>query len=572
MLMRRHAAAAASWTCLVLAGLLLLAAPAPARASVYWQGTASSPFRLAPPISAGVAVGGTARGMALKAGELAALDATSQGYKTLAVSQPDPRSVQTLAGGDLLVADAANHLVAEFSPGGSLVWSYTSADDAGLSAPVSATSLGGASIASGGDVLICDRGADRVFIVDADHKLVWQYGTTGVSGPGVDQLDAPASAQWLANGSASADVADDGNVAVCDAGNHRVIVVRTSDYSPASTADGFSAASIIWQYGATGLAGTGIDELEAPASVRQMTAGYSRGDLLICDQAAARVLEVRAGDYDASKQDHGFTAASIVWQFTGAGTSAALGSPSCALGSEGSDRTIWIADAARGRVLGVSTRSTRLANGRLTVSPRPSRHLVFVTYGPRPTGAFVGSLAAPASLSEASDGSLVVADAGAHRLVALGATAASATVRSVGLDLGLDKRKLFDSVTCSYSPILLTDVSLSYSIDGGAPKLLGGFSCAPDSGTQAMAFPPDTAGTRIVCYVTLSTAALAYAPELRSLAIRYSPVSTPSSGKGGGGLSGTHANSNGTASTSLSSGGGGSGSGGAGLGGGGGSG
>ena len=529
---------------------------------MFWQGAAGSPFRLSAPMSAGIAAGGTTPGMSLKVGELATFDAASSGYQALHVSQPDPRSVQALSGGDSLVADAANHLVAEFSPSGALVWSYTTADDPGLSAPVSATSLSGASVASGADVLICDQGAGRVFVVAADHKLVWQYGTVGTSGSGVDQLDSPASAQWLANGNTSADITDDGNVAICDAGNHRVIVVRASDYSTASAGNGFSQASIIWRYGKPGAPGTGVDQLEAPVSVQQMTTGRSRGDLLICDRQAGRVLEVRHGDFEASQPDDGFTASSIVWRFPGSGTTSTLSSPSCALGSYGSDQTIWIADSGNGRILGVSTRSTRLVKGRLTVSQRPSRHAVFADYGPSPSAGFVGSLTAPASLSQAGNGSLVVADPGARRLVALGAKASSATVRSISLDCGLARRKRFDSITCSYSPLPFTDVSLSYSIDGGAPKLLGGFSCAPDSGAVTMLFPPATAGTKIVYYVTLSTASLAYAPELRSLAIAFTPLNAKPSGKGGGGLSGTHANSNGTAGTSSHSGGSGSGSGG----------
>ncbi len=163
----------------------------------------------------------------------------------------------------MLVADPANHLVAEFSPSGSLVWSYRVPGSA--SAPVSARSLTGGSVtASGGDVrdglvLICDEGADRIFIIDASasDQVVWQYGSTDLPGSGVDHLDSPTSAEWLPiAGATGSDFTRYGNVAICDTANHRVIVVRAADYTGAGSDAGFSALSIVWQYGsgASGIA------------------------------------------------------------------------------------------------------------------------------------------------------------------------------------------------------------------------------------------------------------------------------------------------------------------------------
>ena len=286
----------------------------------------------------------------------------------------------------------------------------------------------------------------------------WQYGQTAGAGAGVDQLDGPTSADVLPNG----------NVAICDAGNHRVIVVRAGDFKGTSGgADaGFSASSIVWQYGQTGVSGDGVDQLKRPTSVQALIAGASQGNLLICDQGAQRRIEVRAQDYA-----HGFTDKSIVWQFpaSGAGSGASsLSAPSCALGNNGSDNLVWIADA--GRVLGVATDS---------ISGRPGRHVVFAEYGPSDGTPFSGSLSAPASLSQAGNGSLVVADPGGHRVVDIGTTADSAVVvQSVNLNGGLAIRKQFVSIRCTYRAVPGAQITVSYLIDGGAPRSFSASSAA----------------------------------------------------------------------------------------------
>lgn len=524
-----RSAAGAVALCLAGGLLMVVSSPALAAESVFWQGIAGSPFHLASPISSNVTVsGGADQSVSLTVGS-ATIDAA--GYVSLGVSQPDPQSVEALSNGDVLVADPANRLVAEFSPSGSLVWSYTAADDSALRTPVCAGRL------ADGSTLICDSGAARVFIVNESHVKVWQYGQTGAAGSGVGLLDAPTWAGVLPNG----------NVAICDAGNHRVIEVRAGDY-----AAGYSAASIVWQYGQTGVAGDGAGQLETPSSVQILTAGVSRGNLLICDQGggvagAARVLEVD-------------TAKSVVWRFPAAGTSssaAPLDAPSCAMGSFGADNQVWIADPGRGSVLGVATNS---------ISGRPTGHVVFADYGPSGGTPFSGSLSAPTSLSQAGDGSLVVGDPGGRRVVTLAATALLATVHSVGLDLGVAGRKRFASIRCTFASVPTADLTVSYSIDGGAPKLLGlfggGSTVASGSAVKTIPLPPLTVGKRIAYWVTLSTGSAACAPELESLAIAFAPWTAPSSGRGGGGASGDRANSNGSASDSSSSAGGGSGSGG----------
>lgn len=537
------------------------------------QGTGGVPFKVA--YRNGVAALNDG-GLVATVGQLAAIGASSDGYEALGVAQPDPVSAQALSGpgdgpGDVLVADATDRLVAEFSPSGSLVWSYTSADDPSLSSPVSACSLSSNSVdASGhigdGYVLICDRGADRVFIVRAQTgQVVWQYGTTGESGSGVDQLDSPASAEWLANGNASSSIADDGDVAICDAGNHRVIIVRAGDFTGVGPDAGFTASSITWQYGSSGAAGSGIDQLDSPTSVQRL--GQSQ-DMLICDQSAARVIEVRYGDYDASAPNDGFSAASTVWQFSRSGAYA-LSSPTCALGSGGG--VIWIADA--GHVYGVATGTNDPPTGQEVFadyfSGMPGSTEPSLT-APGSTLTAPGSLVAPASLSQVAlgdtdGGSLVIADPGAHRVVTLG-TVGAGSVRLAASDLGHAGAKRLSSLSCTLAQVPGSVVTVSYSVDGGRLKTLGTYSVNTSavSGpvSKTIAFPPLTIGKKVVYYLSFSAAGAAVAPDVLSLATIYKPWTAKASGKGGGGASGERRNSNGSASGRGGSAGGGSGSGG----------
>lgn len=511
---------------LAVAGIVALVASGPAAAaeSTYPQGVPGSPFSLVGPLSPDVVVsGGSDQSVSPKIGVLQVLDAGSPGYASLGVTAADPSSVQALSDGGTLVADAANKLVAEFDAGGALVWSYGVVNDAALRLPVCAYRL------ADGSTLIVDKDAARVFIVNPAGGLEWQYGTTGQAGSGVDQLDSPTSAT----------VDADGNVAICDAGNHRVIVVRYADYR-----SGFSADSIVWQYGTTGVSGDGVDELVTPASVQPLTS--SGGSMLICDAAAGHVVEVRTSDFSPSAPDHGFTAASVVWQYPAAGSSTdSLTTPGCALGMFGSDHVVWIADTGAGRVLGVATGPS---------SGPPTGHDVFAEYGPGSVAPFAGSLSAPASLSQSLDGPLVVADPGGQRVVVIGATFDNVVppwVASKTLDCGLAGRKRFASITCTFAPVPLSSFTLAYRVDGGASKVLGtfGYGVYANSGVETMPFPPLTVGTRISYQVIFKFGSLAFGAELQSLTISYERWGKPSKGKGGGGDSGNRKNSNGAGGT-----------------------
>lgn len=115
-------------------------------------------------------------------------------------------------------------------PHGNIVWQYgkfgvTGSGKDELNTPVQATWA-----PPDGTVYITDQGNQRVIQVDKAKNILWQYGTTGVSGNGFDELNSPNSAELLANG----------NVLIADEGNNRVIEVdkKTKDVVVTYTAQG----------------------------------------------------------------------------------------------------------------------------------------------------------------------------------------------------------------------------------------------------------------------------------------------------------------------------------------------
>ena len=92
--------------------------------------------------------------------------------------------------------------------------------------------------------------------------MIWQYGTTGVSGSSSNQLNAPSSAQRLGNG----------HYLIADTGNNRVIEVTRRN-------------ALVWQYGDP--ADTTI--LNGPTYACKLPHG---GNFLITDSGNNRILLV----------------------------------------------------------------------------------------------------------------------------------------------------------------------------------------------------------------------------------------------------------------------------------------
>jgi len=518
---------------LVAATLASVARAATPSEHTYLMGTGGVPYPLAAPVSPAVSVVSTATGqqLTIKSAQLASFGATSDAYRNYGVTHPDPRGVEALSDGAVLVADAANHLVLWMGGDGQLLWGYTSSVDPDLRAPVCARMV------TNNSFLIVDRDADRVFIVGLNDQVQWQYGTTGAAGGGVDQLDSPTYADMLPNG----------NIAICDAGNNRVIVVRKGDYRAGSSDSGFTDASIVWQYGTTGVSGSGVDQLVRPTSVQWLTTLADAGNALICDQGAGRVLEVRSSD-----SVQGFSAGSVVWQYPAGGGS---GQPSFAAGLNGDDSVVWISDSSSGHVYAVATGSA---------AGSPTSHGLIADLGSG-TQSFAGSLASPTALSLADDGAVLVADPGSGRLVRLGATDKLAYPPSKALTCGWGGRKRFTSVEVSYADIPTTTLSIQYQIDGkGAlhaplsPLMSGTPGGVGAVKTAEYPLPPKTAGTTITFQMDMSQGSKALMPVVLSVAITYQRIG-PASGKAGGGEGGTNKNANGDGTYSYPDSGGGSG-------------
>ena len=160
---------------------------------------------------------------------------------------------------------------------GNIVWQYgqfavTGSGPGQLNVPVQTTWL------PNRHVLITDQANERIIEVDvATHGIVWQYGMTGVSGNGPNQLNNPNCAELLQNG----------HVLICDENNNRAIEVRRT--IPLG-------GDIVWQYG------SGDPNKNQPVSGVAFASRLENGHTLITDSNHSRIVEI-----DANKK--------VVWQY-----------------------------------------------------------------------------------------------------------------------------------------------------------------------------------------------------------------------------------------------------------------
>ncbi|MBV8124530.1 MAG: hypothetical protein JO370_10690, partial [Paucibacter sp.] len=127
---------------------------------------------------------------------------------------------------------------------------------------------------------------NRVMLVNRGGHIVWQYGQAGVSGSGFNQLNTPVQAAVLKHFQNLPGL----HVIITDQANQRVIVVDRQ-------------RRLLWQYGSTGVAGNGPNQLNNPNSAEML----DNGNILIADENNNRAIEVTA-------------AGVLVRQFTAGGT------------------------------------------------------------------------------------------------------------------------------------------------------------------------------------------------------------------------------------------------------------
>jgi len=205
---------------------------------------------------------------------------------------------------------------------GDILWQYGQAGVGGsganqLNTPVQSAFLSGFPGHPGFHVIITDQVNERIIVVNLfTSKIVWQYGTTGVSGNGPNQLNNPNSAEVLENGhiliadennnrvievtaagtivktftiggalngAAFASRLPNGHTLITDSNNNRIVEVDSTDH-------------IVWQY----VTNTGANSNPNPLPTRGIR--LANGHTLISDQNNNRVIEVTAGGHIVFQQ------------------------------------------------------------------------------------------------------------------------------------------------------------------------------------------------------------------------------------------------------------------------------
>jgi len=408
----------------------------------------------------------------------------------------DPRAVERLANGNTLVTSRDSRGVYEVTPQKTITWSYTTADDP-LLVPFHATRL------PSGNTLIVDRWQETVIEVDPSGNVVWRYGVpddpntqweddTELPDPG--ELIDPFHVVRLPNG----------NTLIAENQACTVIEVRSSDYVAGLPNDGYTADSIVWQYGVTHeLAkdhGYAVPYLDWPKYAVRL----ANGNTLIADEAASAVLEVTP-------------AGAIAWSYGQRGVAGSgpgqLNEPASA--ERLADGTTLISDGKNNRSIRVNA----------------AGEIVWEFSATSPLGLEDAGLSGPRRTSPTGTGSVLIADEGNDRLIELG-RAPTGLATSGPIDCGLPgARKRFQSINVTVDAPSGTAYAVSYSVDSGQWKTLGG-----------SALPSSTYGKLIRYRVTFTTTRADASPRLLGVSISYvpAPAQQPSSGGSGTGSGGRY--------------------------------
>jgi len=481
---------------------LMLSLPAPALAlSTYREGVVSKHF------SVDTLAG--ARTIQLLGGDPAVVPKTALLWEYKAASL-DPRCVQDLGNGHVLIASRDSNRVLEVDAAGNVVWTYTMAEYRAAFDTTALFSPFGVQRFSASDgsqhTLVTLRKGQQVFELDEHKNVVWHYGT-GVAGSGPGQLVDAYSATRLSTG----------NTLIADNQGSRVIEVNAS-------------GTIVWQYGVAGqLAsdhGYAAGYVDWPRTAQRIDATPGDGifTTLIADEPGQRVIEVNQ-------------AGQVVWQFgqsgvagTGAGQ---LYDPSQALRL--SDGSTMIIDNPNkvGRIL-------RIAKDKSVIRMYPDPE-------DTPEGGLLGEVRSLSMLIGTSPdaGAMIVADESNNRVVRVGSEP-SAKLTSVDVDCGLPGvNKRFAAIGWSGVVPQGSSVTLYYAVNGGAWKTAGT--------AKRVTLPAGTVGTRIKYRAVLTTPAGSEAPRLDDIFVECEPAadheSTPGTSTTGSAVGTSTTATNGSRST-----------------------
>lgn len=138
----------------------------------------------------------------------------------------EPKTASALGGYDVLIADRGNNRIIEVTPDKKIVWEYK------FNLPVLGYGADDAFFINGGKQIIANlENYQEIQIIDyATKQVIWQYGHPGMRGSGDGYLNNPDDAYLLPNG----------NVIVADIKNCRVIEISRDK-------------KIVNQYGRTGV-------------------------------------------------------------------------------------------------------------------------------------------------------------------------------------------------------------------------------------------------------------------------------------------------------------------------------
>jgi len=455
----------------------------------------------------------------LKRGLIAEYSDTSEGELGF-----NPRSAQLLDNGNVLIADRNKQEVAEYRPDGSVEWRWGHANDPTIVRPFSAQRL------PNGNTLVCDR-SSQVVEVNRAGDIVWRYGSPGLYALTPGALVDPYDAVRLPNG----------NTLICDnKGGNRVIEVRSSDYDPGEPSLGYTADSVVWQYGVAGVAHTGAGYLVSPRRAQKLDSG----NYLITDATDShRVIEVTPSG-------------KIVWQFGETGVA-------------GDDLAHLRAPCDAQRLTDGRTLITDSDNARLLLVSKDKKHIEVIGE------AELDDMNLPAfkevrMARESSAGTLLIADEGAQWFLMLGHdTSGRYTSQSTHLNTP-GVRKWVTRIRADVALPPETKAVLRYRADKGPWRQAAGLSTTVPKGIEC---------TSLQVEVVLSTRNRVRSPELSDVTVEYqvtSPVKTSTatgtrktsggSGSGSGGT-GSGSGAQGTGSGSSAAAGSGSASGGTGGGG-----
>jgi hypothetical protein len=211
---------------------------------------------------------------------LAVLAAASIAWPAGAVAQEDG---EFNARGNILIADQYNNRVVEVDPEShQIVWRFGNGSDApgpdSIVGTNDAERVGRFTLISGTGIPPSDPANplpgchdpvngcpdNRVILVDPAGRIVWQYGPA--------ELNTPVHSVFLSSFPNHPGF----HVMITDQGNQRVIVVDIAH------------KSVVWQYGMTGTAGNGVNQLNNPNSAELLENGH----VLISDENNNRAIEV----------------------------------------------------------------------------------------------------------------------------------------------------------------------------------------------------------------------------------------------------------------------------------------